>query len=205
MRFHEVPKRALFSIPFELANGLVIGIKGYGLVTEQKRGAYKYFVDLGDKMEVVESRTMHVDEVRVRLYPTWPWNFSYPDYFIKEREAEVNKSGVLFGMTLGATAEDEDGFGTRSVRAGRRVCTIRSLRFLKSPDVGRIPYRSSTQQKNFALCARLTLNQVSSSLVSRIVQSWHSRIMLGTRSLSTRTRTRMPAAGVLSRPYSPPW
>ncbi|KAI0288957.1 SPOC like C-terminal domain-containing protein [Russula brevipes] len=117
MRFHEVPKRALFSIPFELANGLVIGTKGYGLVTEQKKGAYKYFVDLGDKMEVVESRTTHVDE---------------------EREAEVNKNDVLFGMTMGATAEDEDiqehGFGTRSVRAGRRVFytteEVRSLRTL---------------------------------------------------------------------------
>ena len=28
MRFHEVPKRALFSIPFKLANGFTIGIKG---------------------------------------------------------------------------------------------------------------------------------------------------------------------------------
>lgn len=49
----------------------------------------------------------------------------YPNYLVKEREAEVNKSDVLFGMTLGATAEDEDiqehGFGTRSVRANRRV------------------------------------------------------------------------------------
>lgn len=35
----------------------------YGLVTEQKRGAYRYFVDLGDKMEVAESRTLYVDEV----------------------------------------------------------------------------------------------------------------------------------------------
>jgi ATP-dependent DNA helicase 2 subunit 1 len=68
MRFHEVPKRALFSIPFELATGFVIGIKGYNLVTEQKKGAYKYFVDLGHKMEVVESRTTHVDEVCERLY-----------------------------------------------------------------------------------------------------------------------------------------
>ena len=51
----------------------------------------------------------------------------YPIYLLKEREAEVNKSDVQFGMTLGATAEDEDiqehGFGTRSVRAGRRVRT----------------------------------------------------------------------------------
>lgn len=125
--------------------------------------------------------------------------------FLKEREAEVNKSGVLFGMTLGATAEDEDGFGTRSVRAGRRVCTIRSLRFLSPPDVGRISHRSSTRQKNFALCARLTLNQVLSSLASKTVQNWRSRITPGTRSLSTPTRTRMPAADVLSRPYSLPW
>lgn len=28
MRFHEVPKRALFSIPFELGKGFVIGVKG---------------------------------------------------------------------------------------------------------------------------------------------------------------------------------
>ncbi|KAH9043941.1 SPOC like C-terminal domain-containing protein [Lactarius pseudohatsudake] len=117
MRFYESTKRALFSIPFELAGGLVIGIKGYGLVSEQKRGAYKYFVDLGDKMEVVDSRTTYVDE---------------------EQEAEVDKGGVQFGMTLGATVEDEDteehGFGTRSVGAGRRVFytgdEVRSLRTL---------------------------------------------------------------------------
>ena len=28
MRFHEVPKRALFSIPFHLAEGFTIGVKG---------------------------------------------------------------------------------------------------------------------------------------------------------------------------------
>ncbi|KAH8986239.1 SPOC like C-terminal domain-containing protein [Lactarius hatsudake] len=117
MRFYESTKRALFSIPFELAGGLIIGIKGYGLVSEQKRGAYKYFVDLGDKMEVVDSRTSYVDE---------------------EQEAEVDKGGVQFGMTLGATVEDEDteehGFGTRSVGAGRRVFytgdEVRSFRTL---------------------------------------------------------------------------
>jgi len=35
----------------------------YGLVTEQKKGAYKYFVDLGDRMEVATVRTVYVDEV----------------------------------------------------------------------------------------------------------------------------------------------
>ena len=29
MRFHEVPKRSLFSIPLHIADGLTIGIKGY--------------------------------------------------------------------------------------------------------------------------------------------------------------------------------
>lgn len=29
MRFHEVPKRAQFSVPFELANGFIIGVKGF--------------------------------------------------------------------------------------------------------------------------------------------------------------------------------
>lgn len=28
MRFHEVPKRALFSVPLELASEFVIGVKG---------------------------------------------------------------------------------------------------------------------------------------------------------------------------------
>ncbi|KAK7062206.1 hypothetical protein R3P38DRAFT_3303206 [Favolaschia claudopus] len=87
MRFHEVPKRAQFSIPFQLANGLSIGIKGYGLVTEQKKGAYKYFVDLGERMEVATVRTIYVDE---------------------DRQAEVDKRKMLYGMDVGATADDND-------------------------------------------------------------------------------------------------
>ena len=84
MRFHEVPKRALFSIPFELGADFKIGIKGYqqhetlapnilttvyryGLVTEQKKGSYKYFIDLGDRMEVATVKTSYVDEVRINL------------------------------------------------------------------------------------------------------------------------------------------
>ena len=81
MRFHEVPKRALFSVPFQLAKDFAIGIKGfveprwyrvlswltlrfrYGLVTEQKKGSYRYFVDLGDRMAPVVSRTTWQDPV----------------------------------------------------------------------------------------------------------------------------------------------
>ncbi|KAJ3980222.1 hypothetical protein F5890DRAFT_1420042, partial [Lentinula detonsa] len=68
MKFRESTERALFNIPFELSQGFAIGVKGsahqschfvfsehrwsYGLVTEQKKGGYKYFVDLGDRLEV---------------------------------------------------------------------------------------------------------------------------------------------------------
>ncbi|KAG2147725.1 SPOC like C-terminal domain-containing protein [Suillus bovinus] len=107
MRFHEVPKRAIFSIPFQLADGFVISIKGYGLVTEQKKGSYKYFVDLGDRMEVANSRTVYVDE---------------------DQQAEVNKTEMVYGMALGATpnegGSDDEGEGgdtvCRAVPLGKR-------------------------------------------------------------------------------------
>ncbi|KAI0667937.1 ku70-like protein [Trametes maxima] len=121
MRFHEVPKRALFSVPFTLAPGFVIGVKGYGLITEQKKGAYKYFADLGDRMEPVTSRTAYVDE---------------------ERDAEADKAEILYGMDLGAPMADgedtedvkESEAGTRQVRLGSRVFytadEVRSFRTL---------------------------------------------------------------------------
>ncbi|EIW83647.1 Ku DNA-binding complex, Ku70 subunit [Coniophora puteana RWD-64-598 SS2] len=122
MRIHEVPKRAIFNITFELANDFVIGVKGYGLVTEQKKGSYKYFVDLGDRMEVAESRTVYIDE---------------------EQQAEVEKSQLVYGMELGAppaneNSDDEmDGaeYGTRVVPYGQRPFydaeEVRSFRTLE--------------------------------------------------------------------------
>ncbi|KAF8214122.1 SPOC like C-terminal domain-containing protein [Mycena galopus ATCC 62051] len=115
MRFHEVPKRAQFSISFELASGFTIGVKGYGLVTEQKKGAYKYFVDLGERMEVATSRTVYVDE---------------------DRQAEVDKAKMVYGMDVGAAADDDDDHsgGTRVVEPGQRPFytaeDIRSFRTL---------------------------------------------------------------------------
>jgi hypothetical protein len=38
-------------------------------VTEQKKGVYKYFVDTGDGMEVVNARTTYIDEVGIFSYP----------------------------------------------------------------------------------------------------------------------------------------
>ncbi|KII89726.1 hypothetical protein PLICRDRAFT_562396 [Plicaturopsis crispa FD-325 SS-3] len=102
MRFHEAPKRALFSVALELGDGgFVLGVKGYGLVTEQKKGAYKYFVDLGDRMEVVEAKTVYIDEAQ---------------------ESEVDKARIVYGMSLGETVADEaeDGTPTRVVEVGSR-------------------------------------------------------------------------------------
>jgi ATP-dependent DNA helicase 2 subunit 1 len=44
----------------------MIKVHRYGLVTEQKKGSYKYFMDLGDRMEVANVRTSYVDEVGQR-------------------------------------------------------------------------------------------------------------------------------------------
>ncbi|CAK5275225.1 unnamed protein product [Mycena citricolor] len=93
MRVHEIPKRSQFSIPFQIAQGFVIGVKGYGLVTEQKKGQYKYFVDLGDRMEVAISRTQYVDQAL---------------------ENEIDKVKIVYGGDVGG---DE---ATKTVKAGQR-------------------------------------------------------------------------------------
>ncbi|KAI0951510.1 hypothetical protein AcW1_008540 [Taiwanofungus camphoratus] len=115
MRFHEVPKRALFSVPFELAKGFVIGVKGYGLITEQRKGSYKYFVDLGDRMEVATARTVYVDE---------------------DRQTEADKSRIVYGMDLGATAADaEEGLGEEGAGFGTRVVSTNNRPFYTADEV----------------------------------------------------------------------
>ncbi|KAI5122729.1 hypothetical protein M0805_009814 [Coniferiporia weirii] len=115
MRFREMPKRSLFNLPFELAEGFVIEVKGYGLVTEQKKGNYKYFMDTGDRLEVVEPKTSYVDE---------------------QQQRDVEKEKILYGMQLGPPAEDEDEeeFGVRSVPKRNKVFftaeEVRSFRTL---------------------------------------------------------------------------
>ncbi|KAJ3935286.1 MAG: SPOC like C-terminal domain-containing protein [Lentinula lateritia] len=105
MKFREVAKRALFNIPFELAKGLTIGVKGYGLVTEQKKGEYKYFVDLGDRLEAATVKTGQLDE---------------------DRDVEVDKSNIVYGMAVvGAApsnddAEDDSMAATKVVKSGQR-------------------------------------------------------------------------------------
>ncbi|KIK96288.1 hypothetical protein PAXRUDRAFT_826120 [Paxillus rubicundulus Ve08.2h10] len=122
MRFHEVPKRAIFSIPLELGKGFVIGVKGYGLVTEQKKGSYKYFVDLGDRMEVANSRTVYLDE---------------------DRQVEVDRNKVVFGGKLGEVpadaGEDDEEMSmaaSRTVKAGHKsFYTAEEIRSFRTFDL----------------------------------------------------------------------
>ncbi|KAL4250950.1 ATP-dependent DNA helicase II subunit 1 [Abortiporus biennis] len=111
MRFHESPKRALFSIPFQLADGFVIGVKGYGLVVEQKKGSYIYFYDTNHGLEPVTRKSAYYDE---------------------ETDQEVPKAEILYGFALAAAEngdnEDEEqendrvvGMLTRKVPVGSRV------------------------------------------------------------------------------------
>ena len=64
MRIYEAPKRSYFSVTLNLSEGFTIGVKGYGLIIQSKRaGSYKYFAELGDRLEAVESKTAYVDKV----------------------------------------------------------------------------------------------------------------------------------------------
>ncbi|KAI0090224.1 SPOC like C-terminal domain-containing protein [Irpex rosettiformis] len=101
MRFHEVPKRALFSVPFHLAEGFTIGVKGYGLVTEQRKGTYKYFIDRGDGMEAINTRTDWVD---------------------KTSGLAVKKDEIMYGASLGETVKaetvEDDGDSADGIQEG---------------------------------------------------------------------------------------
>ena len=105
----------------------------YGLITEQRKGSYKYFIDLGDRMEVVEPRTAYVDEVRPQVILRGPWRI-HTDARSKDMQHEADKARILYGMDLGATAESaaaaegeiEDGVGVRTVPPTNRVSYSRS-------------------------------------------------------------------------------
>ncbi|KAJ7068801.1 SPOC like C-terminal domain-containing protein [Mycena amicta] len=129
MRFHEVPKRAGFSVPFQLANGFTIGVKGYGLVTEQKKGSYKYFVDLGERMEVATVKTSYVDE---------------------RQQSEVEKTRMMYGMGVGAAGDDDD--SARVTERGQRPFytaeEIRSFRTMGlNPSIKLLGFKDRSELK----------------------------------------------------------
>ena len=79
-------------------------------------------------MEIANVRTVYVDEVGIFLHRMS--GFRPIPHNQQDREAEVEKPKLLFGMALGAaaaTGEEEEeaadasGGGTRTAKAGQRV------------------------------------------------------------------------------------
>ncbi|KAF8520514.1 Ku DNA-binding complex Ku70 subunit [Gautieria morchelliformis] len=108
MKIREMAKRSIFSIPMHLADGFTIGVKGYGLVTQQTKPNYKYFSN-ERTMEEAKSKVIHYD----------------PEY-----QKEYDKSQMLFGMTLGSMAEDSKEDDDEPAPSG-----VRSRVFFTADDV----------------------------------------------------------------------
>ncbi|KAI8598353.1 SPOC like C-terminal domain-containing protein [Dissophora ornata] len=53
----EVKKRSMFNIPFKLAPGLEIGVKGYNLVMSQSKGGHRNVYTLGEAVREVDTVT----------------------------------------------------------------------------------------------------------------------------------------------------
>ncbi|KAG8886389.1 ATP-dependent DNA helicase II subunit 1 [Tulasnella sp. 331] len=87
MRIRESVKRALFSVPLHFGEGLTIGVKGYGLVTETKKPNAKKFANMGQRMEDVTAVTIYVDA---------------------EQQVEIDKAKIVYGFKDSFPTEKTD-------------------------------------------------------------------------------------------------
>ncbi|KAG8920207.1 ATP-dependent DNA helicase II subunit 1 [Tulasnella sp. 417] len=111
MRIRESVKRALFSIPLQLGDGLSIGVKGYSLVMEMRRGVHKKFVNMGQRMEDVIPVTAFVDS---------------------EQQIEVEKGQLMFGMKSSAPAEEEEAGPAKTPRRQPALFTAEQVKEFKT-------------------------------------------------------------------------
>ncbi|KAF8322618.1 ku70-like protein [Clavulina sp. PMI_390] len=116
MRIREMAKRAMWSIPMEIADGLTIGIKGYGLVMEQRKPQHRYMAGSGATAEEVVSRRT---------------------YFDKEQQNTILDAEVLYGLpskfesTPTSGGENEGGATKKpTVKAVFTASQIRELKTL---------------------------------------------------------------------------
>ncbi|KAG8995655.1 ATP-dependent DNA helicase II subunit 1, partial [Tulasnella sp. 427] len=123
MRIRESVKRALFTAPLQLGDGLTIGVKG--LVMEMRRGLHKRFANMGQRMEDVVGVTTFIDS---------------------EQQIEVDKSQIMFGMKSVAVAEadeEEDAKPTKAARRQPALFTAEQVKEFKTlgiePGLSRLP------------------------------------------------------------------
>lgn len=64
MSIREAPKRSMFHITMTMGEGFSVGVKGYGLVVEQKKITPKQFVDVDGELKEALSKTVYFAEVR---------------------------------------------------------------------------------------------------------------------------------------------
>lgn len=98
----EAPKRSQFSTKMTIGNGFTIGVKGYGLVVEQKKGTPKTFLDVDGELKELESKTA---------------------YFAEGTLDETIKGPVVYGMSLATvprTGDDgpDQGAASENVESG---------------------------------------------------------------------------------------
>ncbi|KAJ1308093.1 hypothetical protein OPQ81_002156 [Rhizoctonia solani] len=146
MRMHEATKRTLFNIPMQLGDGLTIGVKAYGLVTEQRKGAYRYFSNMGKSMEEAFPRTVYVDE---------------------EQDREVSKESIVFGYQFGSgtseiTEEEEAAmevdipivkdkvfYTPEEMKAFRTFNINPGIKILGFKDINTIPFDANVKRSIF--------------------------------------------------------
>jgi len=143
MRFHEVPKRSLFSVPFKLGDGFTIGIKGCtsvfilsllpiflqftaGMVWSQNKR--KEHINILSIL-AIEWKSQQCER---RMWTRYELSCSTDttSWYLQDRQADIDKTKIVYGADLGASATadgDEDNeesngtFGARVVKAGSRV------------------------------------------------------------------------------------
>lgn len=67
MSIREAPKRSMFHITMTMGEGFAIGVKGYGLVVEQKKISPKMFVDVDGELKELTGKTVYFAEARIQV------------------------------------------------------------------------------------------------------------------------------------------
>ncbi|KAG0207556.1 X-ray repair cross-complementing protein 6 [Mortierella sp. GBA30] len=108
----EVKKRSVFRIPFKLANGLEIGVRGYNLVMTQSKGTHRNVYTLGETVREVQAVTSWIcADTTQYLMPTdleYYWEFGGKKVVFTKEEIAGMKTFSEPGLTLIGFKPKED-------------------------------------------------------------------------------------------------